>query len=118
MHDPQVFDPPPGWRRALAWLTRSKIRPAPPGRVVLKRVGDLDELDEATAPAWLCIHTKTHGELGGRRPMPMLVCPSGHRFVVAGGHSVGGTTGDVDPQVGCPECDWLALVTLDGWAPA
>lgn len=81
------------------------------GRVALRKARDLEDDD---SPWWLRILSRPQGTMAQRRPMPILKCPNGHRFAVAGGHSVE-ASGDVNPRVKCPECDWVALVQLDGW---
>jgi len=95
-------------------------RPGPRLRLTIPRVATLDELAGVDPPAWLRFQVKAAGKVETRHPTALIVCPFGHRFAIAGGHSIGGTTGAVEPQVGCPEagCGWLAFVELDGWEPA
>jgi len=121
MHDPGRSPPTP-IQRLIAWLTRSKIRPAPGPRLRLSipRVATLEELEAIDPPAWLRFQVKAAGKLEARRSSAMIVCPFGHRFAIAGGHSISGTTGAVEPQVGCPDtaCEWVAFVELADWSPA
>jgi hypothetical protein len=122
MQDHGKAIPPTLRQRALAWFTRSKIRPAPGPRLrlTIPRVFSLEELEGVDPPAWLRFQVKAAGKLEARRPSAMIVCPFGHRFAIAGGHSVSGTTGAVEPQVRCPivGCEWIAFIELADWSPA
>lgn len=94
---------------------REEAAGRPLGRITLRRVSNLEDADP---PWWLRILSRPEGTIAERRPMPIIKCPNGHRFAVAGGHSVEGVSGNVDPRVGCPKCEWAAFVQLDGWEPA
>ena len=89
----------------------AEIRP----RIILRRTTDLEDED---SPWWLRIHSRAAGTMAKRRPQPLVRCPDGHRFAIAGGHSVDGATGEVNPRIGCPKCGWAALVRLAEWDPS
>ena len=94
---------------------REKAAGRPLGRITLRRATDLED---DNPPWWLRILSRHEGTMAPRKPMPIIKCPNGHRFAVAGGHSIEGVSGDINPRVGCPKCDWAALVTLEAWEPA
>jgi len=90
-------------------------------RRALARPGDRLRLRQATSteedgPWWMRIHVRAAGTLGGRRPIPLVKCPSGHRIALSS-HEVDGA-GLVSPRAGCPEdgCGWAAWLELEGWA--
>ncbi len=89
--------------------------PVKRARITLRRATDLED---DNSPWWLRIHSRAAGTIAKRRPQPLVRCPDGHRFAIAGGHSVDGTSGEVNPRIGCPKCGWVALVTLAEWDPS
>ena len=83
-------------------------------RITLRRAADLEDGDP---PWWLRIHSRAAGTIAKRRPQPLVKCPAGHQFAIAGAHRVD-RWGKVDPRIACPKCEWAALVDLEEWAPA
>ena len=106
-------------REVLAWLF-TRRRPGARGpriRLKIPRVQNLGELKVADPPAWLRTHVKRAGELEQRQAIALVVCPHGHRFAIAGSHTVDGW-GNVEPKVSCPvDCTWSAFIELEKWEP-
>lgn len=101
--------------RIRALIARTRARPITHTRILLRRATDLKDGDP---PWWLRFQSRAAGTLAERTPKPLVRCPKGHCFAIVGGHSVDGTSGEVNPRVGCPKCGWAALVTLTEWDPS
>lgn len=81
-------------------------------RISLRRAANLDD---DSGPWWSKIESRPAGTLAERRPMPIVMCPKGHRFAIASAvHSVD-LVGNVEPRIQCQDCEWAALVGLEGW---